>query len=358
MEFKLRADAISYRMLEITFFSMFFFIFPILSDLEYNIVEMNMASISFATIKSDLLHGTFNALIFFSFYILVHRYLLPKKYKFFALSVLAFLVVYHYYFQLIYFIVLNFDVFPEQLKNEAIKLSAERNHLNFSFVYMFLQFLSISALAYFIQSSSQQNEMKALREQKLISELGFLKAQLQPHFFFNTLNSIYALSLAKSEDAAALVAKLAHIMRYIIYETGQEKVELLNEIAFLSDYIELERIRHADNIAIQFDVQGIKVGEFMEPLLLLPFIENAFKHGIWDEMSEGFVNVIICNTEKELILEVENSKPVAAVKTYANGIGLKNVVKRLDLLYKNSYHLEITDMNSTYNISLVLKKYD
>ena len=188
----------------------------------------------------------------------------------------------------------------------------------------------------------------------MISELTYLKAQLQPHFFFNTLNNIYSLALIQSKDTAPLVAKLAEMMRYILYKSDEKLVSLKEEVAFLQNYVEVERIRYRSAIKINFETQGIDEESKISPLLLLPFIENAFKHGIEEEEKDGFVNIIICKTEDELTLEVSNS--IAKTKENLGGIGLVNVKKRLEILYPNSHLLAIENDGIVYNVNLTLTR--
>lgn len=196
--------------------------------------------------------------------------------------------------------------------------------------------------------------MKELKEQQLISELNYLKAQLHPHFFFNTINNIYALALKQSAQTAPMVARLGEMMRYILYEADQPTVPLSRELTFLSDYIEVEKIRHQAHIDIQFDVQGIRQDYRMEPLLLLPFIENAFKHGLEEETKNGFVHIVLCQTDRDLTLQVSNSIPQSVKKAAVSGIGIQNVRKRLDILYPAKYQLDINETPELYEVTLIL----
>jgi len=213
--------------------------------------------------------------------------------------------------------------------------------------------LCIGALAYFIYSAKQNDQMRKLKEQQLLTELTYLKAQLHPHFFFNTMNNIYALALKRSADTAPLVAKLADMMRYILYEAERPIVPLVKEIEFLTNYVEAEKIRHHNNNQITFDVQGLKPAALIEPVLLLPFIENAFKHGLYEETGNGFVDIVICQSDAELILQVTNSKPQPQRETQ-KGIGLQNALKRLNLLYSRQYTMVIKDESDSYQLNLSL----
>ncbi|WP_252792820.1 sensor histidine kinase [Mucilaginibacter flavidus] len=225
----------------------------------------------------------------------------------------------------------------------------------FTFNYALISTIfPLTGLAFVVRSFSQDNELKTLKEQQLLSELNYLKAQLHPHFFFNTINNIYGLALKQSTDTAPMVARLGEMMRYILYEADQETVPLSREIAFLSGYIEVEKIRHQKGTNIQFDVQGILPEYRIEPLLLLPFIENAFKHGLEEETGNGFVHIVICQTDEDLTLQVSNSIPESAKGKEVAGIGIKNVRKRLDILYPGRYQLEMNEAPGIYEVTLIL----
>lgn len=211
------------------------------------------------------------------------------------------------------------------------------------------------ALAYFIKSAKQEQQMNELKQQQLNAELKYLKVQLQPHFFFNTLNNIYALTLQRSDKAAPLVARHSEMMRYILYNSPNQVVSLQQETDFLKNYVEVEAIRYSDKINISFEMQGIDNTVVIEPLLLLPFIENAFKHGIREEVNIGYVNIVVCLVENELTLEIKNSKAPAENTDNNTGIGVKNSVKRLDILYPDAHLLEITEDDVSYDVRLTLK---
>ena len=197
--------------------------------------------------------------------------------------------------------------------------------------------------------------MNALKQAKLESDLKFLKAQVQPHFFFNTLNNIYSLAQQQSGDTAPMIAKLADAMRYVIYESANRKVTLKNEIEFLKNYVSIERMRYDSRITVNFDAQGIKDEVMIEPLLLLPVIENVFKHGVSNEMSSGFVEITIMLNENQLTLQTKNSVPVFKGKSVNDaGIGMKNARERLALLYPGRHSLVVNEEQGTYEVILTI----
>jgi len=307
-------------------------------------------------IDFNLVYGTANLLPGLIFYAIFRQSLITKKWGLFVTYTVFFLIGLHYYMTGVYLAVGHIGWLPEKLRHDALRWS-EAKVIHFSVIYMFREFLCIGALAYFIYSAKQGDQLRKLKEQQLLTELTYLKAQLHPHFFFNTLNNIYSLALKRSSDTAPLVAKLADMMRYVLYDAEQGTVPLNKEIAFLTNYIEAEKIRQHSNNKITFDVQGIKSNAVIEPLLLLPFIENAFKHGLYEETDNGFVHIVICQSDTELIVQVNNSKPISPQET-KKGIGLQNAIKRLNLLYDEKYRINIKDDTNAYHLNLSLQTND
>jgi LytS/YehU family sensor histidine kinase len=269
------------------------------------------------------------------------------------ISLVCFLACFHFYNKGVDWIIMNAPVLSVELRNEALKSFNRDSVPSFGINYMILEFLCVIALAYFVRSAKQDEQMQQLKEQQLMSELSYLKAQLHPHFFFNTLNNIYSLALKQSPDTAPVVAKLANMMQYILYESEQSTVPLSRDIAFLSDYVNVEQIRYNSSASISFDIQLDEKETYIQPLLLLPFVENAFKHGLEEEPGKGFISIVICRDEEELTLQVINSKPLN--RRLKKGLGLENVHKRLNLLYPGRHHLAITENEKLYRVNLTLE---
>ncbi|HTE23457.1 sensor histidine kinase [Flavitalea sp.] len=340
-----------YFKIEAIFFTTYFYVFRILTDLEYNFWERKISGISFSELEHSLAYGTSSLAAFYIFYRIVRNYLSNRKLLRSIGFVLLFLVCFSTYQKGINYFYAHLDFLSAEVRSLATQ-AYKVNSIGYSLAYMFKEFLAISCLAYFIHADKQKEQMKALKEEQLISELTYLKSQLQPHFFFNTMNNIYGLALQRAEETAPLVAKLAEMMRYILYRTDEKFVSLNEEIEFIRNYVEVENIRYRSMITISFEVQGIDEDSKISPLLLLPFIENAFKHGIQEEQKEGFVDVVICKTEAELIMEVSNS--IAGSKKNTCGIGLVNLKKRLEILYPKKYKLQIQNDEKVYHVSLTL----
>ncbi len=197
---------------------------------------------------------------------------------------------------------------------------------------------------------------KATENEKLIAELNFLKAQINPHFLFNTLNNLYYLAYSQSPNTTEVIAKLSQMMRYMIYDTNQPKVLLRKEIEYMESYISLERLRLNNQIPVQFNVKGNIDEVWITPLVLITFLENAFKHGVSNSNSDSWVNVDIEVKGKECVFSVENSKRSVPVQQSheKSGIGLQNVQRRLELSYPERYHLDVKDSTDRYSVKLNL----
>ena len=192
---------------------------------------------------------------------------------------------------------------------------------------------------------------RQLIEDKLSAELNFLKAQINPHFLFNTLNSLYSMALGTKPETAAGIAKLSHLMRYMIYESKERRVPLTREIRFLENYIELQKLRSVassedSEITIEFKKRYKDEPVTIAPMLLIPLVENAFKHGIsMVESSEIFIVLEMQNGV--LNLSIKNTSPVTS-SAEAGGVGLKNLKRRLELLYPGQYDLDITEKKGCF----------
>ena len=194
--------------------------------------------------------------------------------------------------------------------------------------------------------------LKAIDVQKTKTELQLLRAQINPHFLFNVLNTIYGQAITKSEHTADSIEKLADLMRYSLKEANIPKVSLEKEIGYLESYISLQAFRLTDKTKVKFQVKGGSSGIQIPPMLLMPFIENAFKYGVSNEL-ETTINITIEVVRKQLILLVENTKlPNRENLEPSNQIGIKNVKTRLDLIYGDRYSLNINDGITNYSVQL------
>jgi len=205
----------------------------------------------------------------------------------------------------------------------------------------------------------RERQTKELERLNMETELKYLKSQINPHFLFNSLNSLYALTLQKSDQAPELVLKLSDILRYVLYEGGERWVDIDKEINYIRSYLDLEKLRNGDRLEIHFNVSGNTFGKKIPPMLFLTFIENSFKHGISKKAAGGYVNISLdANTEK-LNFSICNSKGAEKEQRLngsSGGIGLQNVRKRLSLLYPNKHKILINDSGDTYCVHVELQK--
>ena len=218
--------------------------------------------------------------------------------------------------------------------------------------------IGISTTITGIQRWQKDNQVrKELEKDKITTELSLLKAQINPHFFFNTLNNIYVLTGLDPKVAGEAIHQLSKMMRYLLYDTREGDNMLSQEIAFLNNYISLMRLRLTDVVKINIDIPAHLQDMPLAPMIFLPFVENAFKHGV-SATQQSYINIIIFQKDKVLDLKVNNSimnDNSVSLETN-NGIGLINTRRRLDLLYPGKYKLEISepDVASGYTVHLVL----
>ena len=220
--------------------------------------------------------------------------------------------------------------------------------LEFEVVYIGLTMLIRLSGAWFALQESR-NRLIRMEKEKAATELAFLKGQINPHFLFNSLNNIYGLVLKKDSMAPSSLLKLSSVMRYMIYESNGDRVPLEKEIAYIEDYIELQRLRVPDASGIVFDVEGDAAGRFVAPLVFVVFIENAFKHGGGHSI---YVGLRIHGDRVEL--QVTNGKVAIddVDPPQFSGLGIANVRRRLDLLYPDKYGLTVEDRPSSYTVHL------
>jgi hypothetical protein len=192
----------------------------------------------------------------------------------------------------------------------------------------------------------------------LSAELKSLKDQINPHFLFNTLNNLYGLTRKNPEKAAEVAMRLSQLMHYMLYEGNMPKVSLQKEIEYLHNYLELEKIRYGAHLQVSFQMEGETGRLCLAPLLLLPFVENAFKHGMSQQLDEAWLQIHLRVEQETLHFKVHNSKPVMPPRPPSTGrqtgIGLQNVSKRLQLIYPGLHRLRIMDEAETFLVSLTI----
>lgn len=209
-----------------------------------------------------------------------------------------------------------------------------------------------------IKDAYQASRMSAqLQQEKMEAELQFLKSQINPHFFFNTLNNLYSLIVQKSDNAGDVVLKLSDLMSYMIYNTRNDVVPLKKELEYIQNYIELEQLRHGQQIDLKITFEGIKEGQVVAPLMLIPFVENAFKHGMTKGSRENFLTLHFQVVDGLLNFTSVNSLATSTQNKMEirSGIGLHNVRRRLELLYPDGHTLDIEHTHEHFKVVLTLE---
>jgi hypothetical protein len=291
--------------------------------------------------------GVFNITIFYLNYLyILPRFLSKRKYLIFGILITLLLVLssflkygFAYLFKNVILVKGDVEITFSQYYNGAI------------FTGLFFIFLSTAykfAVDWFLNEKVRKN----LESEKLIAELAFLRSQINPHFLFNSLNNIYSLAYQKSDKAPEAIMKLSEIMRYMLQESNEPRVKLAREIRYLENYIELQKLRIKGQAYIELDVIGEPQEQSIAPLILISFVENAFKHGVASDSLHP-IKITIEILTGELHFSSYNQKSLLN-KDESSGIGLNNVKRRLDLLYSGKYKLDISDTDDTYFCKLHL----
>jgi sensor histidine kinase YesM len=251
--------------------------------------------------------------------------------------------------------------------NYFVSMAFEGKHPNFlnemvAEFFLVLVFLVITTLIKFTRDSIALQDanlrIKEIERENVESELRALKAQINPHFFFNTLNSIYSMSLDRSEKTPELILRLSELMRYILYETRDDYVSMEKQLDFIQNYIYLEQLRTDEKIRIEMEIKGKHTDLMVAPLLFIPFIENAFKHVVKEKDNPSFIWISFDLMQPNRILfSIKNKKYNTGGTASGNneGIGLKNVRKRLNLLYPSKHELKISETGNVFEVELTLE---
>lgn len=276
------------------------------------------------------------------------RYLLKKRYLAYFTAVILSVVGYLIVQSLFDYYLYGYVVGP-------LRGSRLMGTLSYNF-FSTLWYLGLMlALKLSLDWYEQQLLIQKITVEKLNAEVDFLRAQVNPHFLFNVLNNLYALTLKKSELAPDVVLKLSEMMEYMLYDSTDEKALLEKEVTYLKNYMELEKLRINRGSAISLQVNAAFDGQEIAPLLLLPLVENAFKHGLSTQSENGWLTVNITLHQSTLTVLVRNAKPALAASKSKGGIGLGNLRKRLELLYPSRHQLELKDEKNTFQAKLVIE---
>lgn len=289
---------------------------------------------------------------YFNIYFTIPHFLLAKKYKTFIIvtliSALIFVILQR---SIIVYIMSPLLYTPEviaSIKSYGVFYPSLMLSNMFS-IYM------VVAVAAFIKLLKiwfvEQQRQKEFETERLEAELNFLKAQIHPHFLFNLLNNLYSLTLHKSDLAPEMILKLSSLLDYMLYQSNSRFVPLEKELELINDFIELEKLRYGNKLNINFNISGKENNIEIIPLILFPFVENAFKHGVSNETEKALIDIQVQKNNASLLFNIENSIS-KDTNLKSSGLGLKNVKRRLELIYKKNFDLNISENNNKFTVCL------
>lgn len=290
--------------------------------------------------------------------ILLPRFFLKKKYFLYGLLALASVAALVFLMNYLSETVFELD-FRGRRKFKFRGSSLRREVLSTFFRSLpYLLALVISTM-YRITTLANRREKEAveLQKEKLETEMKFLRSQINPHFLFNALNNIYALSVLEPDRTPDYLLKISGMLRYMLYECNADTVPLSKEVEYLRNYVDIGQLKDSRGLNIELQLQGDDSQLPIAPLLFVPFVENAFKHSRIEDVARGWIRIQLeVSEDKKVHFRVENSLPEAAgAKDPASGIGLRNVQRRLELLYPESHELSIEEHAETFCVSLKLE---
>ncbi|WP_417444344.1 sensor histidine kinase [Joostella sp.] len=286
-------------------------------------------------------------IVYLNIYVLIPKFVFKRKYFYYVIALIILLGV-HYIIRsgLNYWLVTK-NLWPEsQGTQEAFGF----NHILAVTIGELYVVGITAAIKFTVDFVNVKNQNQQLQELQYKTELKYLKAQMQPHFFFNTLNNLYALTLKKSPKASDVVLRLSDIMKYIIYDASKKRLSLIQEINYIDNYVELEKLRYEENIESEISIEGNLDGIQVPSLLFLPFIENCFKHGVKND-EKLKLEVSFERVAQELVFKAVNNFNYHEKDSHG-GIGLKNMRRRLEILYKDKFDLTTDVINDMFVVVL------
>lgn len=295
-------------------------------------------------------------LSYVTIYIFIPRFIEKRRFFSFAVSLIASIFV---------MVRLKYDL-TSLLVSSNVWPEGPVETTTFSFNYVIAMMLGefyvvsfVTALKITIDWMQESKRVAKLQKTQLETELKFLRSQISPHFFFNTLNNIYSLSLEKSVKASETILKLSELMRYLLYETNESKQDLQKEIICIQNYLDLEKIRYGDLLQVKMSITGDITGKKVSSMLLIPFIENAIKHGANKTIGRTDIIITFAIQDDFLLFKIINTLPPPSYKAqigHSGGIGIANVRKRLELAYcKDEYEIQNYVKENSYIAELKLK---
>ena len=288
-------------------------------------------------------------MIYTTNYLLIPRLLYKKKYGWFILAFIGMIVTSS---------LLKMQIIGRITNNPLLlDLSGDlKGRIYDNVIPHFFLVIAGAAFKLMLDNSRAQRRLAEMAKEKAEAELNFLKSQINPHFLFNSLNSVYFLIDKDNPEARKALHKFSDMLRYQLYEMNGEKIQVEKEIAYLKDYVDLQKLRKDEKYSVEFNCSPEVKNFSIEPLLLIPFVENAFKHISHFNDKINFVNLELNRTNGMFQFTIENSKEINQRSTEAHGgIGLNNVKRRLELLYPAKHELKIEETDNTFKIRLNLQ---
>ena len=285
-------------------------------------------------------------------YLAIPRYLLKRKYKLYVLYSFLFLTISVFYAHWAQIYIIDWD---RRLFSVKPYFHYKYFFIRFgraAFALFFTAGLAV-AIKLFKEWFRQREHALKVENEKVKIELESLRSQIHPHFLFNTLNNLYSLTLTASPSASLVVAHLSDLLRYMLYECKEAEVSLDKELQMLKKYIELEKLRYGNRLDVAYTISGNTHELSVSPLLLLPFVENSFKHGVSGQLDQCWINIHVHAEDNQFTFQVSNSRTGKQENTFG-GLGMENVRKRLGLLYPSTHSLTIVEEEEMYVVKLEL----
>lgn len=297
------------------------------------LIVSSLISFSTAIVYSITLEISMIFVFYLNTEVLIGRYFETKQWtKYILNSLFVFIIV----IIVRYFIIkqLNIATTFRPVFSPEIRL------ISFPILMTLSTFIFSTFYKIFLNRYQQETQHLAIINEQKEAQLQFLRGQINPHFLFNTLNNIYALTITKSDDAPLMILRLSELLRYVIYDSQAEKVSLSKEITQINRFIELFQMRFKNPAAIEFNIKGNLNGLMIEPMVLIPMVENCFKHCSFDTDKQAFIKISLMIEREKLIFETQNTFSEANTqKDKVGGVGLENIRKRLALKYADKHQL-------------------
>jgi len=311
------------------------------------------SNIEYVNLFSGFLMPVTVLISYFLIYYLIPKYLLTKKYKYFILYTIYTFIISVYIIILSILYGLIYSEGYKEIDTEPLTKTLPFIVLGVYFVVLIVVSLSLIMHNYnsIIKNESLNSKILNAQLELKEQELKFLKMQIHPHFLFNSLNTIYGFALKKGDEAPEMILKLSNLLDYILYQIEKPSVLLQDEVNHLLDYVSLEKMRFHDTLEVKIEREIENENSQIAPMILIPFVENAFKHGAIVK-GKLKVNILLKTKENKLFFKIINTSIKG--NNSEKGIGLENIEKRLEMLYPNVHQIEIEQRENSFKVQLVI----